>query len=262
MKKNRGGKGAADPTPTHPSQPMVEQEKEKEQRPKHSKLKKKGSHTSKRQWRRARECDESDECSDGEEADDEAEEEEEEYEPRRMKSKKAIRRVSMPTPPRRPAIRRVIKRGAGNDFLDYGKKFTKAFSRLPDEVRPDLVDYVQPKLKRGFRSFIRQLLTDHELRKSLTDVERAILFENNGEALLGELADKSSNPFEQKYKPLTNTVMNLINDFKNAGDAARPQPPPARPSTSKGRQKEVNSSSDDDDDDDDEEEEAREIDVE
>ena len=217
---------------------------------------KKKSHKKKKpQPKRVRRpVEEEDEEEEDEEEDGYDDEDDDYYEPRRKKVK-TIRRVRAPPPPyadRNMKIKRVVKKGSGNDFLEYGKAFTKAFSRVPDDVRPDLVQHVRPPLMRGYRTFIHTLLTDPNIRQHLTDNEKTALFENGRERLLYELAERKSNPFNPMYKDINRVLIPLIQDFQTDSAPVKKQPPPRKAPVQK--QQPVSTSEDDDDDEEDDEE--------
>ena len=192
-----GFKGVQKKAPLPPPPPTIQEtepERERERprkvlKHKKKKLQKRERPTRKQYYEDDEECEEpSENEADEEEVEDEWEDY---YEPRRKKMR-AIHRVKVPlTADRRAPLKRVVKKGAGNDFLEYGKTFTKAFSRVPDDARPDILPHVRPPLRRGFQAFVKNLLTDPKVKNYLTDTEKAALFENGRIDLLRDLESKT-----------------------------------------------------------------------
>lgn len=171
--------------------------------------------------------------------------------PRRKKQKHhKIRRTPVQAPPKKHVIHRIVKKGSGSDFLKYGKKFSKALTKVPLEVRHDLMEYIKPEYRRAIRAFLKRLSRDKTMRDSLTEDERTILFEDGNDALLKKLY-QSKNPFDPAHTNVTDMVLQLIQEFEDAPKASKPPPPPKTAVKSNPKEPTSSSSDDDMDDDDD-----------
>jgi hypothetical protein len=181
-----------------------------------------------------------------EDSDDCSDEYSDEYEDEYVERRRPKRPKKKPKPPKvvrseqkLPALRRKQKRGMGEDYLKYGKQFSKIFGSIPDTQRREVAKIVKPEIRRGFRKFVSSVLNTPSMQDLLSVQEAAILMTPTGKALMRDLLRPDTDVFDDKHVEVTMCIMKFMDEVHEQDPPAAVIPPHERTDLS---------SSDDDED--------------